>query len=235
MPWDFALILVVLATAAPILGKRRLRKLMAAEKTTKRDRLRLYASTVVSQWLAVAIVLWRARARGIPLPQLGLAVPDVALTSVVTVLLVALILTNQLLSLRQLASGAAQAQGMMVQLAARIFPQDNSERAAFTAVVFTVAICEEIIYRGFVQTAFQRSVGLASFGILASSVLFAVAHAYQGRRGMLATFVVGLCFSTTRWWTGSLLAPMITHFAADITAGMLAPMRIRASRTGAVE
>ncbi len=205
-----------------------MRRLLSQEKTTKRDRLRLYASTVVSQWLIVSIILWRAKVHRLSLAQLGLALPHVPLAIVVTMALSALILTNQLLSLRQLALHPSEAPGMMTQLAARIFPQDNTERAAFVAVVTTVAICEEIIYRGFVQALFQEWTGVALLAILGSGALFAIAHLYQGRRGVGATFVIGLLFSAVRWWTGTLLPPVISHFIADVTVGILAPGKPRA-------
>jgi membrane protease YdiL (CAAX protease family) len=59
--------------------------------------------------------------------------------------------------------------------------------------------------------------------------MFAVAHLYQGPRGLITTFVVGLLFAAIRAWTGSLLAPLIAHFVADITAGLLAPSRLRSA------
>ena len=227
MPWDFAVILLFLAAVVPFLGKRRMRRLLSQEKTTKRDRLRLYASTVVSQWLIVSITLWRAKVHRLSRAQLGLALPHVPLAIGVTVVLSALILTNQLLSLRQLALHPSEAPGMMTQMATRIFPQDKMERAAFVAVVTTVAICEEIIYRGFVQALFQEWGGVAVLAILGSGALFAIAHLYQGPRGVGATFVVGLVFSAIRWWTGTLLPPVISHFVADITVGILAPSKSR--------
>ncbi len=230
MPWDFVVILIFLAIVVPILGRRRMKRLMALEETTKPDRLRLYASTVVSQWLAVAIIFWRARAHGIRPAQLGLAVPHVAVVIVVTVVFSALVLTNQLVSLRRLATQPLEAQGAMVQLATRIFPQDDVERVAFVGVVLTVAFCEEFIYRGFVQTILQQWAHLAFFGILAASAMFGLAHLYQGRRGILSTFIVGVCFSTIRWWTGSLLPPVVSHFVADIVAGMMAPGAFRRIR-----
>lgn len=232
MHWDFALILLVFATAVPLLGRRRIRQLVAMPETTKRDRLALYASTVAFQWLAAAVVLWRARAHQIVLARLGLAMPKPALTAIVSILLAALVLGNQLFSLRQLATHPEEARGIVPQLALKIFPQDRVERLAFLAVVATVAFCEELIYRGFVQRVLlEWSGGLVLAGILGSAAMFAVAHLYQGRRGLITTLVVGLLFASIRAWTGSLLAPLIAHFIADITAGFLAPARLRLAMT----
>jgi membrane protease YdiL (CAAX protease family) len=230
MHWDFALILLFLATAVPLLGRRRIRQLMQMPETTKRDRLRLYASTIAFQWIAAAVILWRTGAHGIAGARLGLAIPSPALTAIVTGVLAALVLTNQIVSLRMIGTRPAEAQGVLPQLALKIFPQDSAERLVFFAVVVTVAICEELIYRGFVQRVFEDwSGGLIAAGIFGSAVMFAIAHFYQGRRGVITTCVVGLLFATVRAWTGSLLAPLVAHFIADIMAGFLAPARLRAA------
>lgn len=230
MHWDFALILLFFATAVPLLGRRRIRLLMSMPETTKRDRLTLYASTVAFQWFAVAVILWRVSVHQIAFAGLGLAIPHPGLTAIVTILLAALVLANQLVSLRRLTTHPETVQGILPQIALKIFPQDATERMAFLAVVLTVAVCEELIYRGFVQRAFEDwSGGMILAGVMGSACMFAIAHLYQGARGIITTLVVGILFGVIRWWTGSLLAPFVAHFIADITAGMLAPPRLRAA------
>lgn len=228
MPWDFAAILAFLAIAVPLLGRRRIRQLMQLPQTTRADRLTLYASTVAFQWLATAVILWRTGAHGILPSTLGLAVRNPGLVVLVSILLTALVLANQTFSLRHLARMPPEAQGILPHLALKVFPQDGIERLAFFAVVVTVSICEELIFRGFAQRALQDSFqGSLIAGVLGSSVLFAVAHLYQGQRGLIATFVVAVVFALTRCWTDSLLPPMVAHFSADLTAGFLAPRRFR--------
>jgi uncharacterized protein len=228
MPWDFVAILVFLAIAVPVLGRHRIQQLMRMAQTTKADRLTLYASTVAFQWLAAAVILWRTTAHRIPLFKLGLAIPKPEFVALISILLTALILANQLFSLRRLPQLPAEAQGILPQLALKVFPQDNMERLAFFAVVVTVAVCEELIFRGFAQWVLQNSIqGSVIVGILSSSVLFALAHLYQGRKGLIATFVVAVLFASARSWTGSLVGPIAAHFSADLTAGFLAPARFR--------
>jgi membrane protease YdiL (CAAX protease family) len=232
MHWDFALILIFLATAVPLLGRRRIRQLMQMPETTKRDRLALYASTIAFQWLAVAVILWRSSVHGISAARMGLAIPNLALTATVSIVLALIVLANQTLSLRRLAQRPSEVQGIMPQLALKIFPQDSVERLAFFAVVVTVSVCEELIYRGFAQTVFGAwfGAGARSFvvaSILASAALFSLGHIYQGQRGLIATFIVGILFSSVRAWTGSLFPSLLAHFVADWTAGLMAPSRLR--------
>jgi membrane protease YdiL (CAAX protease family) len=230
MAWDFALILIFLAVAVPWLGRRRMRQLFAMPETTKMDRLNLYASTIAFQSLAAGVILWRTNQHGIRPAQLGLAIPSPRLTIAAAIALSALILLNQIFSLRRLAANPAEIKGILPQLAMKVFPQDDVERLGFFALVSTVAVCEEIIYRGFVQFVFESwSGGSVTVGIVASAATFALAHFYQGRRGLFSTSLVGLLFSAIRAWTGSLLAPLVAHFVADLIAGLLAPQKLRAA------
>jgi len=227
MPWDFATILVFIAIVVPLLGRRRIRQLMRMPQTTKADRLTLYVSTVAFQWIAVAVILWRVTARRVAASSLGLTIPSPPLVVLVSALLSVVILANQVVSLRRLALLPTEAQGILPQLAMKVFPQDNAERLAFFAVVATVSVCEELIFRGFAQSVLQNSTHSVSAGLLGSSALFAFAHLYQGRRGLIATFVVGILLAAARVWTGSLIPPMVAHFLADLTAGFFAPAQFR--------
>jgi membrane protease YdiL (CAAX protease family) len=230
MHWDFALILLFLGIAVPLLGRRRVRQLMQIPSTTKMDRLSLYASTLAFQWVAAGVILWRSSAHEIRTSQLGLAMTNPALTVTISVVLSALILLNQIMGLRRLVARPDKIQGILPQLALKLFPQDDVERLAFFALVATVAVCEELIYRGFVQRVFQDwSRDSVVVSVVGSAVFFALAHLYQGRRGLISTLTIGLLFSTIRAWTGSLLPCVVAHFVADITVGMLAPGRLRAA------
>ncbi len=230
MHWDFALILVVLGVAVPWLGRRRVRQLMQMPETTKMDRLTLYASTVAFQWLAAGVILWRASARGINARQLGVAIPNPPLVTAVTILLAALVFANQVFSLRRLVAQPGEIKGLLPKLALKLFPQDAVERLAFLALVVTVAVCEELIYRGFIQTLLQNwSGGYWLAGVLGAAAFFGLAHLYQGRRGLLTTFAIGAVFSLIRVFTQSLIPCLAAHFVADLTVGYLAPARLRAA------
>jgi uncharacterized protein len=226
--WDFALIFIFFATAIPLLGQRRIRRLLAQPSTTKAIRLRLYSTTIVFQWLATALIYWRVRARGISAAQVGISIPNAVFVAAVSVALCILIFGNQYYSLHRMSQHPEEVRGSITDLASRIFPQDSSERIVFVFVVVTVAICEEFIYRGFMQQVFHDwSGGSVVAAVLGSSLMFAIAHLYQGRRGIFATLVAGLLFSSVRAWTGSLLPAVLGHFIADITAGFMAPSALK--------
>lgn len=225
--WDYVVILLVLGVPIPLLGRRRMRQLFQKGATSKLERLLLYASTIVFQCALVAGILWRTSGHHVRNAELALAISRPALTVELAVVLSGLFLANQLFALRRLELDPEQQPGVLLHLAAKVFPQDLPERFAFSVLVLTVSTCEEIIYRGFVQFLFQQITGLIVLGILFSSLFFAWAHFYQGRRGLVSTFIVGLLFASIRSWTGSLVPSAAAHFVTDLAVGIMAPIRVR--------
>jgi membrane protease YdiL (CAAX protease family) len=108
-------------------------------------------------------------------------------------------------SLRQLSQLPLEKRGQLYQIAAKLMPQELTEALVFVALVGTVSLCEELVYRGFVFAVFQRVSGSAAVAIVGSAVLFALGHIYQGRRGTASTFALGLLLAGARSWSGSLL------------------------------
>jgi uncharacterized protein len=230
MHWDFAIILLFLGGVVPWFGHRRVRRLLRVPFTTTTDRLALYASTIAVQWVVVAIILWRTAVHGIHPAKLGLALPDPWRAISGSIVLCFVVLANQIFSIRRLTAQPSEIRGVLPELALKIFPQADIERLVFVALVTTVALCEELIYRGFVQRVFQDVChGSAFAGIVFSAIFFALAHVYQGRRGIVSTFAVGVIFATMRWWAESLIPTGFAHFVADLTVGLLAPKRLRAA------
>lgn len=63
--------------------------------------------------------------------------------------------------------------------------------------------------------------------ILGSVVLFGLAHAYQGPRGMARTGAIGLVLAGLYAATGTLLAPMALHTVLDVTSGTLGYLALK--------
>ncbi len=221
LPWDFALILLVLGVVVPWRGAERVQKLLARPELAAADRLGLYASTMAFQWAAAAIVAWRSIARGLNPAQLGLAVPQPELALATSLALCFLLGATQIYSLRKLSRLPPERRGFLAELARKIMPHTAVEALAFFALAATVAICEEFLYRGFVFAVVQRAFrGSAVAATLVSSALFALAHLYQRRRGLASTFVVGLIFAGVRILTGSLAPSIAAHMLTDLIAGL---------------
>jgi membrane protease YdiL (CAAX protease family) len=223
MPWDILLIFFVLGVIVPWRGRVRLRQLLAKPRVEPAERLSLYCSTIAFQWIATAIAAWRAWAHGFTTTQLGLAVPDPFRLMAITVFGTALIVTLQWLNLRRMGRSASPLRGPFKALAERILPQSTIELIPFFALAVTAGLCEEFLYRGFAMAVLGR-VGLPTFAVvLLSSVLFGMAHLYQGRAGFVSTTLLGILLGYARAMLASLLPAVVWHMGVDVVAGIAGP------------
>ena len=211
MPWDFIVILAVMGILVPWRGFVRIRELLRRPSLSGQERIALYLSTIVLQWAAALIVLWRCRARGLEFSELGLGAPEPGLALSAAAALSLLLAPVQFSGLRRMARQTPEQQGLVGDVARKLMPTTSRERAVFAALAVTVAICEEFLYRGFALAALEQAFGGVLAAALLSSVFFAVAHAYQGRRGVASTFVVGFVFAAVTHWTGSLGPSIAAH------------------------
>jgi len=222
VPWDFALLLGVLAIFVPWRGVQRVLKLLRQPVLSSADRMMIYVSTIGVQWASAGIVWWRGSARGHSAGDWGLAVPDAAAAFSGVVVLLVLTCGLQILSLRRLGKLPPERHTTLGQLLGKLMPQGRTESLVFIALCVTAGICEEFIYRGFALTILERAAGgYVVAGVIASSALFSLAHLYQGRRGAASTFVLGGVFAVSRVLTGSLLPAIAAHTAVDLLAGLL--------------
>ena len=223
MPWDFWLIFIVLGVLLPWRGRLRLQKLMAIPLMGRRERLSLYASTIAFQWLAAGVVAWRAWARGLTLDELGLLVHGRSRILIAAIVGAASLGTLQWLNLRRMGRSSGKAREFMQALAERILPQSAVELVPYFGLALTAGLCEEFLYRGFAMAALTRA-GLPVWGVvLLSSVLFGLAHLYQGRGGIVSTLIIGTVFGTARIAYDGLVPVMAWHFAVDAVAGVAGP------------
>ena len=223
MPWDVWLIFFVLGVVVPWRGRVRLRELLAKPQVEARERIALYASTIVFQWTAAAVAGWRAWANGFTASQLGLVTHPEWKVAVVGVLGAGILATLHWLNLRRMGRMTAKARGMLQVLAERILPQSSAEMLPFFALAVTAGVCEEFLYRGFALAAFTR-VGLPVWSVvLLSSALFGLAHLYQGRGGLLGTMILGTLFGVARIAYHSVVPVMVWHVAVDVVAGVAGP------------
>ena len=223
MHWDYILILAILAVVVPWRSLSRIRELLVGPEPTTSERILLYLSTIAFQWVALAVILWRCRAHDLSWAALGVTLPYPMRSLAVAAGLSIILVFNQVYAIRRVATLPYESRGIVPKLAEKLLPKSSSESWAGFLLVLTVALCEEFIYRGFVEAIFADVfLGSALAGAVISAALFSSAHMYQGRKGLITTFAVGLIFSAARIWTGSLLPSVIIHFAVDFSVALAA-------------
>lgn len=79
----------------------------------------------------------------------------------------------------------------------------------FLTVTITPAVCEEVLFRGYVQTSFQIRYGAFRAAVI-TALFFALYHLNPA--AFLGLFLLGLFFGWTAYKTNSIFIPILLHF-----------------------
>lgn len=209
-------LLATAVMAASLLGLRT-QSLMAAHH------VRLYLETIGWEWALAAAVLWGLRIRRSPLdavlgrPEPGLrgwahdalAAAIFWIGSAVVLAAVAVLLKLAHLQLPEKSlSGFA--------------PNKPGELLLFLVLSVSAGVCEELLFRGYFQQQFARLAGGRVWaGVLGGSLLFGLAHLYEGAAGVVAITIFGGMFSLLALRRGNLRAGMMAHAWHDALSGVM--------------
>lgn len=197
--------------------RREVRKIEAGKPA---NRMALYRSTAIVEWLALAglFIAWSLLER--PLSNLGFVMPGGSgfYAGIVLLAVTCGILIRQWRTVEQLSAKERQKQITALGRLVHFLPHSKRELRALYGVSLTAGIVEEIIYRGFFMWYLALSMPMWAALIL-SSVAFGIAHSYQGTAGVVKCGLVGLAFGGFYLLTGSIWLPMIGHFLFDALQG----------------
>lgn len=180
----------------------------------------LYQRTFAVEWGLSAAAAFAWLTQGHPWRALPLYAPEpwrLALGMVVVLVVVAL-MTQQVSVVRRSAKARASVRRQIAPVA-RVLPGTTLERGWFMALSVTAGVCEEWLFRGVLTTLFAMWFGLP-LAVLLANVSFGFGHAYQGRKQILTTGVIGLAMSGIVLATGSLVPAMLVHAVVDIGSGL---------------
>jgi membrane protease YdiL (CAAX protease family) len=220
MPWDFTLIFAFLLIVIPWRGRVRLRRLLSIDLVGSKEKITLYATTIAFQWIMAMVVAWRALARGLTPAELGLS--PVGWTRMLLPSLVGAIVLGGLhwLNLRRVGKMDGLAADLMRSLGKRILPNSFLEMLPYFALAVTAGVCEEFLYRGFGMAALSH-VGLPTWMVvLLTSLLFGLAHTYQGKSGVVGTSLLGMVLGGFRVLLQSIVPLSVWHTTVDLVAGI---------------
>jgi uncharacterized protein len=103
-----------------------------------------------------------------------------------------------------------------------MLPHGGIELTLWIALSVTAGICEETIFRGYLQPQFMALTKSAPAGIFLSAAIFGAVHAYQGFRMVVLIALYGAMFGILAYWRGSVRPGMIAHACQDSLNGVLA-------------
>ncbi len=99
-------------------------------------------------------------------------------------------------------------------------PHTPQELRYMIGTAVTAGISEEIIYRAFLFWYFSQYVDFLAAVVIAN-IAFSLGHIWSGPKNMFGAFVLGMVFSTTYLFSGSLLPAIVLHAFVDIHAGLI--------------
>lgn len=101
-----------------------------------------------------------------------------------------------------------------------MLPISKEEKRTWGIIALSAGITEEIVYRGLLLYGLNYIFpnGSSWILILIGSMMFGLAHTYQGWQGVLKTALLGAFFSALYLSTDSLLPGMLLHLVVDWTA-----------------
>ncbi len=106
------------------------------------------------------------------------------------------------------------------EAASFLMPQTVPEMILWVVLAATAGFCEELVFRGYLQRqclALTQNIGAA---VILQGVIFGVAHAYQGWRGVIVISIYGMMFGALAAMRKSLRPGMMQHAAQDGVSGI---------------
>ena len=221
--WLDHILVAALAAILPALGWMSIRKIRAAiaNGIPYTARVMDYRNNMLVLWSVTGVMLALWFGSGRDAATLGLRIPTAAVPGqIIAVTLFALIVAYSIGLLRKVQRSAETAD--LIIRATREFsfamPHTRRDLRWFYGLSATAGITEELLYRGFLL-AYLSVFFPIWLAVLLSAVIFGVAHAYQGPKGVLQVTFLGAAFAIMYVASGSLLLPIVAHIAVDVLNG----------------
>jgi uncharacterized protein len=219
-PWWHTILLI-----AVILTTSLLSSLQSGKDNFAAGHMRHYLTSIAWEWILAVFAWWGIRMRRVPLRQLlgqrrsgwKMWIRDFGIALLFWIMaLIVLAVAATVLRLMHLMT----AQKAITALA----PQGWSEIIVWLVLCITAGVMEEFLFRGYLLQQFsslgRRDQGNLWLGVVASSLLFGVAHGYEGIGGIIAIALFGAMFSILAIKRRSLRSGMMAHAWHDAIAGI---------------
>ena len=85
----------------------------------------------------------------------------------------------------------------------------------------SAGICEEIVFRGYLQQQFHAATRSMAAAVIIQGVCFGLVHVYQGWKHVIVIVALGVLYGMLVAWRRNLRASMIAHAWSDVFEGWL--------------
>lgn len=219
-PWWHTILLI-----AVILTTSLLSSLQSGKDNLAAGHMRHYLTSIAWEWILAVFAWWGIRMRRVPLRQLlgqrrsgwKMWIRDFGIALLFWIVAL-IVLTAAATVLRLLHLMTAQ------KAITALAPQGWREILVWLALCITAGVMEEFLFRGYLLQQFsslgRHDHGNLWLGVIVSSLLFGIAHGYEGIGAMIAISLFGALFSTLAIKRRSLRAGMMAHAWHDAIAGI---------------
>ena len=101
-----------------------------------------------------------------------------------------------------------------------LLPSTGAERLTWLLVASVVGFCEEVVFRGYLQTQLGALTRRPVLGLLLQALLFGLAHLEQGAAAASRVGIYGLILGVLARHRASLLPGIACHVAIDLVSGL---------------
>jgi hypothetical protein len=202
----FTAVLAVIAVAAN-----------SATHATEVNRLRVYVSAMAAEWGAIYYIRHVCRSRGSSLQVLIGGTWSLRCTAIDVLIGAAfwVVVRLVLLGVHSLLNDTT------ANAANQLLPRTAVESIVWVFVSITAGICEELMFRGFLQRQILTLTGSAILAVSAQAIIFGATHGYQGWRSVVAIVVYGLLAGILAHWRRNLRPGIVAHAWQDVAGGLL--------------
>ena len=225
---DFALV-ALFAAAWPLYTHfiewpRHVRAVAAGDP---KARSRIYARTIIQQWVLAAATLALCLRFGRPLAAFGLRAPEGwrLWLGIALPLAYAALMGVQIPAIARSRATKAHLREKLAALSP-LLPHTPAEFRLFVPLAITAGICEEWLFRGYLVWVLQPWLGLLGAAAL-SMVVFGLAHGYQGGKFGTRAFYAGVVMGLFALATRSIVPGMVLHALVDLGSGYVTHLALR--------
>jgi uncharacterized protein len=218
-PWWHTALIVLLVAGTSLLSSRRAHLGALAAHHSSR-----YLTGIAVEWILFLLVWWGLRMKRVALAEVfgfrhGLRAwgEDLAAAGIFWIVSLAVLACIGIV-LQWLHLNTSQ------KVIAAMAPRTVQEMLLWIALSCSAGIAEEFAFRGYLLRQFAAPAHALWLGVVGSSLIFGIAHAYEGVAGMIAITVYGALFCVLAIVRRTLRPGMIAHAWQDIFSGTAAAL-----------